>query len=305
MKQLTSILKRIAKKPVTGVLTCALFAAPLSATQIQPKPVGQSITGAEGSQSMSELPNQMTEQKLRANVQLALMGVLRKSDPNAGFIAVGPLFERVSRLVRSWMNWLLGKAENPILMLEQAIRDMNIQRDNMRMAVVRAIAALKKTERNYQKNLEEAQTWEIRAKKAVELGKDDLAKGALMKKRPYQKIADSLEGAIEKQTAQVNKLKAQLIDFEERVNLAEAQKEILKSRAETAESMAEINRAMDELNVDGAAWAFEEAENQVIDMENEVEAWEELDNQTIEEQFEELESDDSIEDELARLKGES
>lgn len=293
MRNLLSYVKR----SLGSIAICSLLASPL--------PASENVNATEQEQANEVATDAQTRVQLEFQVQEALKTIVKNTAYQADPSAALPMLERVGRVIRSWINWALGKAENPIVMLEQAIRDMQIQQENLRYAVVRAITAQKKVERNYKANLEKVNTWQERAKKALELGDEDLAKAALVRKRAYQNITKVLDKSLTSQREQVDVLKSQLLDFEQRVMEAEAKKEILIARAEAAATREEIREIMDELDVDGANWAIDRAEERVIEMEDEVDSWEELDSETIEERFEEIENGESIEDELERLREEN
>lgn len=51
------------------------------------------------------------------------------------------LFDRVSRVVRSWLNALVGAAEDPEKILEQTLIEMQDNLVTLRQAVAQAIAS--------------------------------------------------------------------------------------------------------------------------------------------------------------------
>ena len=76
------------------------------------------------------------------------------------------LFDRISRVVRANLNDMVGQAEDPEKILEQAVIDMQEDLVQLRQAVARSIAEQKKTEQRYNQDLTEASKWEQRAKLA-------------------------------------------------------------------------------------------------------------------------------------------
>src|SRR5690348_18072599 len=85
------------------------------------------------------------------------------------------MWQRLTRLIRSFVGFFISTAENPEIILEQNIRDMNDQvpRMNESIAMVKAnVTLLEKEEAKYQNDLNNL-TSKIKA--AIQAGRDDLA----------------------------------------------------------------------------------------------------------------------------------
>ena len=85
------------------------------------------------------------------------------------------MFRRLSRMVRSFIGFFISVAENPELILEQNIRDMNDQvpRMNESIAMVKAnVTLLEKEEAKYKA---EVTNLTAKVKAAIQAGRDDLA----------------------------------------------------------------------------------------------------------------------------------
>ena len=85
------------------------------------------------------------------------------------------MFRRLSRMIRSFVGFFISMGENPELILEQNIRDMNDQvpRMNESIAMVKANATLlQKEQARYQG---EAADLTAKVKAAIQAGRDDIA----------------------------------------------------------------------------------------------------------------------------------
>src|SRR3954452_14176179 len=85
------------------------------------------------------------------------------------------MFKRLSRIVRSFFGFFISVAENPELILEQNLRDMNDQvpRMNESIAMVKAnVSLLEKEEAKYKSDLNNLTA---KVKAAIQAGRDDLA----------------------------------------------------------------------------------------------------------------------------------
>ena len=89
------------------------------------------------------------------------------------------LFDRLSTLLRSNINDLISRAENPEKMLNQLIVDMKTNLAKAKQQVASAIADEKKLQADAETMKKQAEDWERRAMLAVQEGRDDMAKQAL------------------------------------------------------------------------------------------------------------------------------
>src|SRR5207249_2019624 len=85
------------------------------------------------------------------------------------------MWRRLTRMVRSFFGFFISVAENPEIILEQNIRDMNDQvpRMNESIAMVKANASLLEKEETKYKNDVSELTAKVKA--AIQAGRDDLA----------------------------------------------------------------------------------------------------------------------------------
>src|SRR5437870_11888664 len=85
------------------------------------------------------------------------------------------MWRRLTRMVRSFFGFFISVAENPEIILEQNIRDMNDQvpRMNESIAMVKAnVTLLEKEEAKYKGDLSDLTA---KVKAAIQAGRDDLA----------------------------------------------------------------------------------------------------------------------------------
>ncbi|HEY9805961.1 MAG TPA: PspA/IM30 family protein, partial [Candidatus Obscuribacterales bacterium] len=80
------------------------------------------------------------------------------------------LFDRISRVVRSNVNDMVSKAEDPEKILEQSILDMQEDLVQLRQAVASAIASQKRTQQQYNQAQTESNNWQQRAQLALQKG---------------------------------------------------------------------------------------------------------------------------------------
>src|SRR5438067_10941314 len=95
------------------------------------------------------------------------------------------LFDRLGTLLRSNINDLISRAEDPEKMLNQILVDMRSQLVKAKQQVASAIADEKRLRDQADGEFKQSQDWEEKAKLAIREGRDDLAKQALVRQSEH------------------------------------------------------------------------------------------------------------------------
>jgi len=226
------------------------------------------------------------------------------------------VLSRINDIIRSNLNELVSKAENPEKLLNQAILDMENHLRKARKLVLDTVASEKTMEKKRIAVLDSASRWERRATMALRSGDEDLARQAILRKNTEESHAATLEEQIRVQREYVGALKQSLVALEERYQEARTKKEALiarskaaKARKKTAERMAPEKGS--KMPAESRAFAtFERMEDKVLALEAQAEAYIELsgpdklekDDAALDARFAAMENDKDIEDQLNRLK---
>ena len=104
------------------------------------------------------------------------------------------IFTKLSTVIKSNINDLISRAENPEKMLNQIILDMRDQLSKAKREVAAAIADERKLRAQLEDEVKQSRDWEHRAMLAVKEGRDDLAKQALVRQQEHAQRAQVLEG---------------------------------------------------------------------------------------------------------------
>lgn len=211
------------------------------------------------------------------------------------------LFDRVSRVVRSNLNAMVGSAEDPEKILDQAIIDMQEDLIQMRQAVAKAIASQKRVQQQVAQANNESNKWHQRAQLALQKGDEGLAREALSRKKVQSDAAGSLQAQLDQQTTQVDMLRKNLIGLEGKISEAKTKKDMLKARASAAKANEQLQNSMGSMNTSGSMAAFERMEEKVLEIEARSQAAAELGGASLEAQFQNLESTD-VDFELEAMK---
>jgi phage shock protein A len=211
-------------------------------------------------------------------------------------------FDRLSRLLRSNLNDLVGRAEDPAKILDQSVADMQSDLIKLRQAVAAAIASQKRIENQAQQAESQSKTWYERATLALKKGEEDLAKEALSRRKTYQETATALNTQLATQAGQVENLKKNLLSLEGKIAGARTKKDMLKARAQAAQAQAQLQGAVGGLNTDSAMAAFDRMEEKVLSLEASGQAAAELAGADLDSRFQALEAGGDVDQELAALK---
>ncbi|MBW4488091.1 MAG: PspA/IM30 family protein [Trichocoleus desertorum ATA4-8-CV12] len=212
------------------------------------------------------------------------------------------LFDRISRVVRSNVNDMVSKAEDPEKILEQSILDMQEDLVQLRQAVASAIASQKRSQQQYNQAQTESNNWQQRAQLALQKGDENLAREALMRRKTFAETATTLKTQLDQQSGQVDTLKRSLIGLESKISEAKTKKDMLKARAAAAKANEQLQNVVGNFSTGSAMGAFERMEEKVLQMEARSQASAELAGADLESQFARLESGGDVEDELAAMK---
>ncbi|HEU4642767.1 MAG TPA: PspA/IM30 family protein [Gemmatimonadaceae bacterium] len=189
------------------------------------------------------------------------------------------IFDRLSSLIKSNINDLISSAENPEKMLNQIIVDMRSQLAKAKQQVAAAIADERRLHDQVEAEYRQAQDWEKRAMLAVQEGRDDLAKQALMRQNEHVAHGQQLEATWRSHQAETEKLKGSLRDLNDKIEEAKRKKNLLIARQKRAEAQKRIADTMSSMSEKSAFEAFARMEAKIEDNERRMLANAEIDEE--------------------------
>ena len=215
-------------------------------------------------------------------------------------------FGRLAQLIKSNLNDLINRAEDPEKMLVQVIVEMNTQLVEAKKQVAVAIADEKRLQKQYESEKALADEWEKKAMLAVRAGDDALAKEALMRKKEHAGLAATFKDQWDKQLAAVNQLKTALRALNAKIEEAKRKKNVLIARKRRAEAMKQIHETMSGLKDQSAFETFDRMAQKIDQIEAEAEAGAELSEEysgdVLKSKFSQLEATSGADLELEELK---
>src|ERR671934_1224808 len=189
------------------------------------------------------------------------------------------IIDRLSQMLRSNINDLISRAEDPEKMLNQILIDMRGQLVKAKQQVAAAIADEKRLRDQADQELRQAQDWERRAMLAVQEGRDDLAKQALVRHGEHLGHGHQLEETWAGHRAETERLKNALRDLNDKIEEAKRKKNLLIARQRRAQAQKRIAETMSALSERSAFEAFARMEEKISDNERRMIAAGEIDEE--------------------------
>ncbi len=216
------------------------------------------------------------------------------------------IFSRLAELIKSNLNDLISRSEDPEKMLNQVVLDMNTQLVEAKKQVAASIADEKRLAKQSEQESANAAEWERRAMMALRAGNEELAKEALSRKREHDALASSFKEQWEKQKHAVEQLKKALRMLSEKIEEAKRKKNVLIARKKRAEAQRAIQDTMSGLRDKSAFETFDRMAQKIDQIEAEAEAQSELSEEytgdVLASKFSALEMTQGADDDLAALK---
>jgi phage shock protein A len=212
------------------------------------------------------------------------------------------IMDRLSRLVRANVNDMLDRAENPELMLDQILRDMEVNIQQARGQVASIIAQEKELQADLKEVRDLSGEWQAKATRAVEASKDDLAREALRRKKDNEESAALYEQQLTAQSQTLQRMKSQLAALESKYQSTLSQRDTLIARQRRAKATQRVADTISTFSPSDPTADLERIERKIRGTEAKAEATIQMQDESLESQFAELEYDSDVEAELDALK---
>jgi phage shock protein A len=216
------------------------------------------------------------------------------------------IFSRLAQLIKSNLNDLISRSEDPEKMLNQVVLEMSNQLIEAKKQVAASIADEKRLQKQLEQELGNAQEWERKAMLALRAGNEPLAKEALARKREHDELAATYKDQWTKQSTAVEQLKKALRLLNDKIEEAKRKKNVLIARKKRAEAQRSIQDTMSGLRDQSAFETFDRMAAKVDQMEAEAEAGaelaEEYSGDSLAHKFKELEGSHGADEDLTALK---
>jgi len=215
-------------------------------------------------------------------------------------VAMG-VFSRFTDIINSNINSLLDKAEDPEKMVRLIIQEMEDTLVEVRSTSAKTLADKKEITRHAFRFQSDAQQWQQKAELALSKGRDDLARAALIEKSKCTESSVALLDELTYVDGHIAKLQEEISQLQDKLVDAKSRKKTIMMREKTVSSRLKVRQKIDSDSVNDALSRFDSYERKIDDLEGQVDSYD-IDNKSLADEISDLEVDQGIDDELAKLK---
>jgi phage shock protein A len=215
------------------------------------------------------------------------------------------VMERLSTLIRANINDMLDNAENPEIMLNQILRDMETEIGKARSQVADMMAQERLFSDDLKAEQDKVAHMEERAEYYVRQGNDTMAREALKRKGDSEANISVLQQQLSAQSEMVGRLRSQLDALEAKYKDALGNRDNMLARFHRAKTQQQMTRTMSNLDVTDYSGALSRMENRIRTTEARSDAETQLNNDMSSDTshiFDDTERNSQVDQELAALK---
>ena len=212
------------------------------------------------------------------------------------------IFTRFRDIISSNINAMLDKAENPEKLIKLIIREMEDTLIELKAACAGVMASCKSIQRQKDQAELHIARWQDRATLAVNKGRDDLAREALLEKRRAIERRAELTKDLDDHNGLVTQYQDDIRQLQDKLDSARDKQRMMVQRHARASSKLKAQDQIRRIESTDAILRFDELENRIDRMEAEADMGLYTRKSTLESEFESLRVDDELEKELAELK---
>jgi len=212
------------------------------------------------------------------------------------------IFTRFRDIISANISAMLDKAEDPEKLIKLMIREMEDTLVEIKASCAGVMANSKKVQRELDEVQSREKYWKERSELAVNKGRDDLAREALVEKRGYSDRADALKEELIDCDSLVEQYQDDIRQLEDKLGTARERQRILVQRHIHAKGKKRAQQEIRRMDSTEAVIKFEELENRIERMEAEADLVNFGRKPTLEGELDTLALDEEIEKELQSLK---
>jgi phage shock protein A len=214
------------------------------------------------------------------------------------------IFSRFRDIVNSNINDLLDKVEEPEKMIRLMIQEMEDTLVELKSSCAGKMASRAEINREKEYLEKTLERWDGRARLALEKKREDLAREALLEKKNCLNQIDLMTKDLDHFAKLIDECKSNILQLEQKLEEVRQKHKLLIQRGQHAAETKQARSAMRQADGTNAFHRFNELEKTVERMEAEAElsGYGANVDSSIEHEFDKLESESEIDEELEALK---
>jgi phage shock protein A len=229
------------------------------------------------------------------------------------------IFTRFRSIFQARANSLADQMEDPKASLDYSLVRLEESHNQISRALVDVTAARKRLEYQQDKMAAASDKYEQQAREALSAGREDLAQLALQRRQEALARQVELDGNLDSLDRQLNNLKITQANLERKISLFKTKKEELKAIYDASRAQIQVREAVMGLSSDLAnvGTTIQRAEERIREMQSRAEAIDSLieegvlgdalqpERDDIDRELKRISRVQAVENDLARLKGET
>ena len=212
------------------------------------------------------------------------------------------IFNRIGDIIKSNVNDLIDRAEDPEKMVKQIIIDMQKELKKSTEALGKAKTSERLAKRQYENAVKVSAEWENKAKSALKAGNTELAKTALAKKVKADEDVANYKEMYESISAQADAIASQVDAVKAKLDEAKSRQAMLIARSQMADTKKNLAQSLGGIDSSSSSEKFNRMEEKIIRKEAEADAFSDIagTNTDIDDSddFKKLETDSKLDAEL-------
>lgn len=171
------------------------------------------------------------------------------------------IISRFTDIMKSNINALLDKAEDPAKMVDQILRDLREDLAEVKKETAAVMADEKRAARDVEECKKEIEKYTLAAKNALASGNEDDAKTLIAKKQQFESKLTSLESTYEVARTNADKMQQMHNKLVNDIESLEDRKDAIKGKIATAKAQEHMNKIVSGAsNSEASLSAFERME---------------------------------------------
>lgn len=219
------------------------------------------------------------------------------------------ILQRFGDIMKSNINALLDKCEDPAKMVDQTLLDLRKDLSDVKKETASVMADEKNAKRKLDENDDEIKKYTTAAQNALKSGNEADAKTLIARKQQLEETRISLQSTYDVAHANAEKMRQMHDKLTNDIESMETRKDAIKGKVATAKAQAHMNKMTSGVNTDASMAAFDRMEAKANKMLDEANAEAELNEgvhstDDLADKYASGGNDVSVDDELARMKAE-
>ena len=217
------------------------------------------------------------------------------------------ILQRFGDIMKSNINALLDKCEDPAKMVDQTLLDLRKDLADVKKETASVMADEKNAKRKLDENDAEIKKYTTAAQNALKSGNEADAKTLIARKQQLEETRISLQSTYDVAHANAEKMRQMHDKLTNDIESLETRKDAIKGKVATAKAQAHMNKMTSGVNTDASMAAFDRMEAKANKMLDEANAEAELNEgvhstDDLADKYASGGNDVSVDDELARMK---